>query len=775
VRRLRFDIDFLLLLVITTLSFLPFLSPRIVPVHDTMYAFQAFQVFYEDFYHHQELAEWLPYGMYGIPADIVQLTCFSPATYLTGLGGCLCRCRDVLLLFKVSMWLEQVFFLLGLYLLAGRIYTSRLTRFCVCLTAVMTITWVSQIGFDWRIFYLLPLVLYLLVRFFREQQAHLLWQAGIVATASVPGTASYYAALLLFLLTVISVGLLTAYPGGLRAVVRPSRKGLLFLALFFLASGTYVWHAAHSLESLQFLAEGRNASGTVSLHDFLTYGPQEKARPLLSLFTGWPPFGDNTCYLGLLALPCLGWALLRVRSPVFGAFLWGALALVLLSCGGIVARLVYYFPAMSVYRHIGLVYGPVKVLLLLCAGFGLDDLLRKAAGGAGTWRVRLNHVVAALLGTLLAVELWLVEPARQLLAHYRTGFLTLADLGVICVCLRLALIGGAVSLTVLLLRLRLLHRRIWTCVAAASFLLAFGFDLASYRFLLHATAPKVRSSSHMQAEVFRCRPMPFRDTRSDAAPDERSRAALELYTSLPGCPVHAAYTTAYNALGLDPVHPHFRTDFLAERAACLIRTRGGRPSQWPGPDFLPEGDRWLQGTIGCGGPKLRLVRCPLWCPCDTQTLEMIRQLPVDSDDVVLQGTDSSQISSPVISPGVDSFRVLDFSPNCLHVQATVAGEAPAWLVYADGYHADWYCMVNGEPTSVIPANYAFKAVKVPPGRSDVRFVFGGGVRGLRGYLSVLLGIAFAGILLLRAIRLALPLRGTQMTCCSLPSERFAVR
>jgi hypothetical protein len=54
---------------------------------------------------------------------------------------------------------------------------------------------------------------------------------------------------------------------------------------------------------------------------------------------------------------------------------------------------------------------------------------------------------------------------------------------------------------------------------------------------------------------------------------------------------------------------------------------------------------------------------------------------------------------------------------------TLVVDAPrAGLLYAaDSFFEGWTALVNGEPTRILPANYAFRAIAVAPGRSRVEF------------------------------------------------------
>ena len=52
-----------------------------------------------------------------------------------------------------------------------------------------------------------------------------------------------------------------------------------------------------------------------------------------------------------------------------------------------------------------------------------------------------------------------------------------------------------------------------------------------------------------------------------------------------------------------------------------------------------------------------------------------------------------------------------------------AAPKPAWLVLTDTYYPGWRAYVNGSQAEVVPANYAFRAVRIPKGGSEVVFTY----------------------------------------------------
>lgn len=66
-------------------------------------------------------------------------------------------------------------------------------------------------------------------------------------------------------------------------------------------------------------------------------------------------------------------------------------------------------------------------------------------------------------------------------------------------------------------------------------------------------------------------------------------------------------------------------------------------------------------------------------------------------------------------------RLLEYGLNLLRLE--VRSEAPGYLVASEVFYPGWKAWVNGQPTELLRANYAFRAVPVPTGKSEVRMEF----------------------------------------------------
>ena len=136
-----------------------------------------------------------------------------------------------------------------------------------------------------------------------------------------------------------------------------------------------------SIEEILTLAAGRDPeSNRVPLDTFLEYGRMSMATVLNGYVSGSATHGDNTYYIGLLPLVFVMLGLLRLRNPYFLGVAAAALSLAWLAVGGYFSTLVYYFPGMWLFRHIGLTFGLSGVLPII-APAGLARVLRRAASG----------------------------------------------------------------------------------------------------------------------------------------------------------------------------------------------------------------------------------------------------------------------------------------------------------------------------------------------------------------------------------------------------------
>ncbi len=71
--------------------------------------------------------------------------------------------------------------------------------------------------------------------------------------------------------------------------------------------------------------------------------------------------------------------------------------------------------------------------------------------------------------------------------------------------------------------------------------------------------------------------------------------------------------------------------------------------------------------------------------------------------------------------GVGKVEIVSYMPNkvTIHVESS----APALLFLSDTFYPQWLATLNGKKTEIFRADYAFRAVEVPKGKSTVEFIY----------------------------------------------------
>ena len=408
------------------------------------------------------------------------------------------------------------------------------------------------------------------------------------------------------------------------------------------------------------------------------------------------------------------------------AFLAIGIYLVTLSFGGPVAMLTYYFPGMSLYRHIGLVFGQVRIFLLFAAGFGIDQFIANARSGetnslfadlrdALTLRSAAGRIRALLLITVAAecfisffnpVSGWFysllpspgegLNPLFPFPAHYSAlGFPSLP-------IFRLVIYGICLVLGWLLAR-RAADGPAGKPVLVHLLLVAFIADIGSFKLSGMQEWPLASAEQAQQGkQVFAPRKLTYRDTRVNPAELWGQSKEMQFLTQQGG---HAQcmYSHVWTVAGVDPSIAFYRTDFVSTYVTELFRQRGSKYELWPNPECLRESDVWLNNAVAAGHPKLRLVSAS---DLDARDME----------------TDPPRPSFVPLMP-LGRIGKTEITYDTLSTQVSVTSPVPVRLYYSDAFHPGWKAFVNGQEVPVARTNFAFKSILLQAGDNTVKFVF----------------------------------------------------
>jgi hypothetical protein len=381
---------------------LGFLLSRQVPFHDTRSMFSIFYFFYNEVYLGQAWPLWMPQASYGIPTGYFQTVALTPVSYLTIAVGALLRVPDVMVVWKISLIAEELLLVGGMFVLARHLRLSSLASAAVAILCLGTLFAQAQIFFCLRIFYLFPLAIACLIRFVERRDPLWFWFWALLCLLNSWGNPPYLA-VFWFWCCLLLVFLLK---GGMREVwdrrlwTRPRNMfigaGVIVLALL------HLYFLVHLVNGVDIVSAGRSSStGRVSENAFLIYGGfpdyKELLRGLIDPRVFFLKMGsgpDITVYTGVAALVLVCFALFsRLREG--WAFIIFALVMIGIASGSFIARIAYYLPGMSFFRHIGFLYPFVKLIVIIIAGFGVDAAIRILKG----WQ-RILLVVILLVGAV---------------------------------------------------------------------------------------------------------------------------------------------------------------------------------------------------------------------------------------------------------------------------------------------------------------------------------------------------------------------------------------
>ncbi len=217
-------------------------------------------------------------------------------------------------------------------------------------------------------------------------------------------------------------------------------------------------------------------------------------------------------------------------------------------------------------------------------------------------------------------------------------------------------------------------------------------------------------------------------------------------------PTVARYSRLWTEL--IPTSSSFRTEFddrgPSSLSSCWISSRcGAFSSRVPG-----SREQVYVEKAGCVG-KIRLSRHDLALPRAFLATAWASSSGVNDALAEVASTDRAQLRRRPIIEGAPTTRGASADPLPQQVtryddhEVEIAVDAPraGYLVLTDTFFPGWKAEVDGHASAILPANAAFRAVAVPPGRHTVTFGYrpASVVVGVGITLASLLGLAFASI------------------------------
>ncbi|HTV41167.1 MAG TPA: YfhO family protein [Candidatus Sulfotelmatobacter sp.] len=143
-------------------------------------------------------------------------------------------------------------------------------------------------------------------------------------------------------------------------------------------------------------------------------------------------------------------------------------------------------------------------------------------------------------------------------------------------------------------------------------------------------------------------------------------------------------------------------DFLGASQSLAIK--GGVLEWAPRPTFMP---------MLTGGQK------PVFAT-DSETLALLASTNFDPRAEVYLPL---AVRSAVTVSNTATVKIISVEYSAQKITANVDAGAPAMLVTAQSYYHPWHAYVDGRPTPLWRANYAFQALEIPAGAHDIKLVY----------------------------------------------------
>ena len=157
---------------------------------------------------------------------------------------------------------------------------------------------------------------------------------------------------------------------------------------------------------------------------------------------------------------------------------------------------------------------------------------------------------------------------------------------------------------------------------------------------------------------------------------------------------------------------------------------------------------------GYSEPKLQLFSTLNVLPNENQTARVLGS-PNDNGEMVFTSSSDlagSEMNNPIVKMqntsvsftdqrlNFTAIKVEDFSFDALKLLVNTGSNSPTVLYYSDGWSANWHAYVNGSEVPLIRANVGFKAIILPPGTSNISFVYSDLTSEIVIDVAILLGI-----------------------------------
>ncbi len=738
----RINWIFVLLLGSELVRFFYIVLERRIVIHDAFFRFTLQYYYLNNFYINGELPHWIPYMMHGTTAYWWHALqgIFNMGTYGLLMFGQALADVPYFWTYNIGVLLSRLLLLTGCWLLCGQLFRSRMASFIVCFGVMAACVSESQPYFNFYFYYALPLVIYLGHRFLDTGRWRYFVAALNLYAIQMLGNAAYFIPVTSFsLFTYFAVYIACHWTQTLTFLknLHKGHRALLSLGLVAISFGlVYVFLTQGFHADLVRSSPGRTADNSVTVELLQQWAANSMLAKWFDLIIGISMDHDATLYIGalglLFAVAC-GFNRAWRRWVPFAVLI---VLLILFSRATIVTWILHeHWPLMKFYRHLYLILPFIRFWICFLAGFGFDALFCRNSIEPSYRRSRYLGIVFIVLGaavfyvsTNIEYMLFIIEQmgfnfVRRL---YNMNRLTV---GLIQGAFRQAAVFNTLAGGLMLLYgfkcWRWDRRKFLLCLV-----LFHWIDMGRYGYqqIQKRTAPM--RVEHMK--ILDYQPLPYVSRRIERIPEGFTRGQI---TNSPLVRKTVMYWSFNAFLFNDPAGSIARADHWMGAMDRYMRVIWNesfdqylpRPAWIDEENFavkFPTDNTGAMNMSGVTRDKIQFFRTAYAVSHLPRIQNLVQSGRQRGNYLLIKNATESRAPEPRTDDRLNlAYNVVQFDSNTLVVDVDNTSGGPAWMYYADVWHPDWRAWVNDIEVDVFPAQVAYKAIRIPEGRSQVKWRF----------------------------------------------------
>ena len=667
---------------------------------------------------HQQIPLWTPYLTHGNPAwwffiysrmDIFSNLMMLFSAWIKGI--------NFLPLFYRGLFFNKFILLLGTWLLASRCFANPVTVFFVVSTVMASTITMTQTSFTLTLIYGLPLMIYLLHRFFDSRRWFWFFLAFYFFCMISINIYYFVPVFSLSIFLYFFVHYFKSFPELVKDIKLQKNDIVwivltivLFLILFLIVS--------LFKDPLMYINDStRLPNGQASLTNFLFYGGNTGFAKLWELILGVSPNLDYTFYMGVLSLPLVALGACFGKNPHKKPFLIGAFFFLMFSSATSISMSAYYcWPLMKYYRHIGFIAPLIKLYLSFLAGFGFEQLFDLNQKGDQK-KVFYKCIFSGLFLFIICLFLWylLLKVGRvsNILHQYSLGTSTVPNI----------LSQQVYSSTVLKVSFLALAGSIAFILWPFVKLYSKGFLILFIILLFHLTDVytydfnqvwlRSFSLTKEQYALFNFRPISFVTHRLSAI--NRTDPREQIVGVLNGTVLDSFNNFTFSDFvkpqrrsdsSLVNIHEFFRVFDKDDRSSVFLKLTGVKEGKI---QFFSQAY-----NVSSHEDIMAFMKDKHYAGDMLFYYGLNKSLGLSLADV--KGLDLSQNHRVQIP-----YQVITYSPNEIILKANILHYPEPWLEYCDSWHPYWKAQINGRAQNIYEGNLSYKALPLKQGMNTIRF------------------------------------------------------